>query len=53
MAGARSVDPEIVNAARMLGASERKIFTTIVLPASVPNILQDYKLLFQAAGQLY
>lgn len=38
MAGARSVDPEIVNAARMLGASERKIFTTIVLPASVPSI---------------
>ena len=38
MAGAKSVDPEIVNASRMLGASERQIFTTIVLPASVPSI---------------
>ncbi len=38
MAGAKSVDPEIVNAARMLGASEGKIFTTVVLPASVPAI---------------
>ena len=38
MAGAKSVDPEVVNAARMLGANERQIFTTIVLPASVPAI---------------
>lgn len=38
MAGARSVDPEVVNAAKMLGANEGKIFLTIVLPASVPSI---------------
>lgn len=38
MAGAKSVDPEVVNAARMLGASERNVFLTIVLPASVPSI---------------
>lgn len=38
MAGAKSVDPEVINAAKMLGASERQIFTTIVLPASVPSI---------------
>lgn len=38
LAGAKSVDPEIVNAAKMLGASERQIFTSIVLPASVPSI---------------
>lgn len=38
MAGAKSVDPEIVNAAKMLGASEWQIFITIVLPASVPSI---------------
>lgn len=37
-AGAKSVDPEVVNAAKMLGASERQVFTTIVLPASVPAI---------------
>lgn len=38
MAGARSIDPEVVNAARMLGAKESQIFMTIVLPASVPAI---------------
>lgn len=38
MAGAKSVDEEIVNAAKMLGANERQIFTSIVLPASVPAI---------------
>lgn len=38
MAGARSVNPEVVNAAKMLGAKERQIFMTIVLPASVPAI---------------
>jgi ABC-type nitrate/sulfonate/bicarbonate transport system permease component len=38
MAGARNVDPEIVNAARMLGANERQIFTSIVLPAATPSI---------------
>lgn len=38
MAGAKSVDPEVVNAARMLGANERRVFLTIVLPASMPSI---------------
>lgn len=38
MAGAKSVDPEVINAAKMLGASERQIFMTIVLPSSVPSI---------------
>lgn len=38
LAGAKSVDPEVVNAAKMLGANERQIFATIVLPASVPSI---------------
>lgn len=38
LAGARSVNPEIVNAAKMLGANERQIFITIVLPYSVPSI---------------
>ena len=38
MAGAQSVDPEIINAARMLGANEGQIFRTIVIPASVPAI---------------
>lgn len=53
MAGARSVDPEIVNAARMLGASERKILLPLCFRLLCQIFLQDYKLLFQAAGQLY
>lgn len=38
MSGAMNVDPEIINAARMLGAKEPQIFTTVVIPASVPAI---------------
>ncbi|MBR3866757.1 MAG: ABC transporter permease [Butyricicoccus sp.] len=37
-AGAKSVDPELVGAAKMLGASDRQVFTSIVLPACVPHI---------------
>jgi len=36
--GAKSVDPMLVGAARMLGASERHIFVLITLPGSVPHI---------------
>lgn len=36
--GARSVDPELVGAAKMLGASDRQVFRTIVVPAAVPHI---------------
>ena len=38
MTGAMNVDPEVIHAARMLGAKERQIFTTVVIPASVPAI---------------
>lgn len=37
-AGARSVDPMLVGAAKMLGAGDRQVFTSIVLPACVPHI---------------
>lgn len=37
-AGARSVDPVLIGAAKMLGANSRQIFFTIVLPYSVPYI---------------
>ncbi len=37
-AGAKSVDPTLVGAAKMLGASDRRVFTSIVLPACVPHI---------------
>ena len=36
--GAKSVDPELVGAAKMLGANDRQVFLTIVLPACVPHI---------------
>lgn len=36
--GAKNVDPELIGAARMLGANERQIFFRIVLPSSVPYI---------------
>lgn len=36
--GAKNVDPELIGAARMLGASERQVFFRIVLPSAVPYI---------------
>lgn len=36
--GAKAVDPELIGAAKMLGCSNRCIFTSIVLPSSVPYI---------------
>ena len=36
--GVRSVDPELMGAARMLGANNRQVFTSIVLPSCVPHI---------------
>lgn len=37
-AGVKAVDPELIGAARMLGANNRQVFTTIVLPSCVPHI---------------
>ena len=36
--GVTSVDPTLIKCSKMLGASDRQIFATIVIPASVPNI---------------
>lgn len=36
--GVRAVDPELMGAARMLGANNRQVFFTIVLPSCVPQI---------------
>lgn len=36
--GVRSVDPELMGAARMLGANNRQVFSTIVLPSCIPQI---------------
>lgn len=37
-AGARSVDNTLVGCSKMLGANDQQIFTSVVLPASVPYI---------------
>ena len=37
-AGAKSVDPVLIGAARMLGASDRQVFATVIVPATVPDI---------------
>lgn len=36
--GAKSVDPVLIGAAKMLGANNRQVFMTIVLPSCVPQI---------------
>jgi len=36
--GSRSVDPIMIGAARMLGANNRQVFQTIIVPASIPYI---------------
>ncbi len=36
--GVKSVDPELMGAAKMLGANNRQVFMTIVLPSCIPHI---------------
>lgn len=36
--GAKNVDPELIGAARMLGANEKEVFFEVVLPSSIPYI---------------
>ncbi|MDF2540012.1 MAG: hypothetical protein K0S76_3033 [Herbinix sp.] len=36
--GVKSVDPVLIGAAKMLGANNRQVFTTIVLPSCIPHI---------------
>ncbi len=50
MDGAQHVSKELVGVAKVLGAKENQIFRKIVLPYSVPYILQDYKPPSQQAG---
>ena len=37
--GVRGVEPTLVRAARSLGASHRRVFTRVVIPAAVPSIV--------------
>ncbi|MTI59857.1 MAG: ABC transporter permease subunit [Firmicutes bacterium] len=38
LAGAKSVDPTLIKCGKMLGASDKQVFFTVVLPSSVPYI---------------
>jgi ABC-type nitrate/sulfonate/bicarbonate transport system permease component len=44
LAGIKQVDPRLVHAAQMLGASRRMIVTHVVLPAALPLILAGARL---------
>jgi len=46
--GTKQVDPELLGAARMLGASERQIFFRVVLPSSVPYIFAGLQIAITA-----
>jgi NitT/TauT family transport system permease protein len=42
--GASSVSPMLVRAGRMLGASELRIFTTVIIPAAMPSTVAGLRL---------
>lgn len=44
LAGARTTDPRLLRVARSIGASEWRIFTSMVLPSSVPFLLAGLRL---------
>lgn len=48
-AGVKAVDPQLMGAAKMLGASDRRVFTSIVLPASVPHIFAGLQIALGSA----
>ncbi|WP_367924624.1 ABC transporter permease [uncultured Ruthenibacterium sp.] len=48
-AGAKSADPTLIGAARMLGANDRHIFLTVVLPNAVPYVFSGLQLGLNAA----
>jgi ABC-type nitrate/sulfonate/bicarbonate transport system permease component len=48
IAGVRGVDPDLVKAARTLGAGERVIFYKVVLPAALPSTFTGLRIAFAA-----
>lgn len=51
--GAKAADQQLIGVARMLGASDRRLFTTVVLPGAVPYIFAGLQLGLNAAwGQV-
>lgn len=49
IAGVRDVDPDLVKAARTLGASEAQIFRKVVVPAALPAIFTGLRIGFATA----
>lgn len=47
--GAASVDQDLVGAAKMLGANNRQVFTSIVLPSCVPQIFAGLQIAIGSA----
>ncbi len=51
--GAKAADQQLIGVARMLGANDRRLFTTVVLPGAVPYIFAGLQLGLNAAwGQV-
>lgn len=48
IAGVRGVDPDLVKAARTLGAGEATIFARVVLPAALPTTVTGLRVAFAA-----
>lgn len=46
--GTKNVDPELLGAAKMLGANDRQVFFRIVLPSSVPYIFAGLQIAITA-----
>ena len=46
IAGVRGVDPDLIKAAKTLGASERLIFRKVVFPAAIPTTMTGLRLAF-------
>ncbi|MDR2606713.1 MAG: ABC transporter permease [Oscillospiraceae bacterium] len=47
--GARSVDPQLIRAARSMGTSKFQLFTRIILPSTIPSLFTGLKLAIRVA----
>jgi NitT/TauT family transport system permease protein len=47
--GARSIDPQLVRAARSVGAGKAQLFFKVILPATVPSLFTGLKLAIRVA----
>ncbi|GHV31873.1 ABC transporter permease [Clostridia bacterium] len=47
--GAKNVEPQLIRAARSIGASRLQLFTKVILPATVPSLFTGLKLAVRVA----